>query len=375
MTVTSSIIHFLSSGFILSSGGDEFWLGWGGVSRSTLPVKADCVAYAPDFFLRDDQPWWCFEKSEKLNRVALIRVLEVFLKETDSQKWDSPQIQWEKPSFPFFKDRFDELQTQFRAGILKKAVPVLFEKAELVVSARLKAEWLLQLLSYSLQLPVHLYGLWNKEEGILGATPELLFQIEGRILQTAALAGTRLKDGSLSSHLSSLLKDPKELEEHRIVIEGIASSLSPFGKLQRGKTRELDLPTLVHLFTPMTLELEGQFQEQRPDLLFQDVVRHLHPTPALGAFPRGSGMSWLRDYQNYVKRYRFGAPFGALWKSGESRCVVAIRNLQWNSEGVLLGAGCGIISQSQLEKEWLEIQGKMASVKKMFGLSFNQVIA
>ncbi len=385
MVVTLSIIEFLKSGFILSSGTDEFWLGWGSASRVSKPAQKGFFAYAPDFFLKDETPWWGFPFSEKVPYSMLIQFLTEFVKNLDSEissysATDSAQkpTEWFKPDFSLFQSTFLDLKHQFQSGVLRKAVPIVFEKADFKVNARNKARGMLQLLSYSRHLPVHVYGIWNEEEGILGATPELLFrQSDEGVLHTVALAGTRLKTSSelspsapalLPSLLPSLLDDPKEREEHQIVIEGICSSLKKFGKkfgkefgkIEVGTTSELNLPTLSHLITPISMSLPTSFS-------IEELARQLHPTPALGAYPREEGMKWLASYQEKTERYRFGAPLGARWETGESRCVVAIRNLQWNSAQVFIGAGCGIISQSQLDREWRELQGKIHSVKKMFG--------
>jgi menaquinone-specific isochorismate synthase len=99
------------------------------------------------------------------------------------------------------------------------------------------------------------------------------------------------------------------------------------------------------------------------------MIEKLHPTPALGAFPKKDGRTWLLDYENRgVPRMRLGAPFGAISSQGFCRTVVAIRNLQWKNSTLWIGAGCGIINQSLVDREWQEILGKIRSVKKLFGL-------
>ena len=75
-----------------------------------------------------------------------------------------------------------------------------------------------------------LYALWTKEKGILGFTPEFLFEKKGRSLKTHALAGTRKKGEE------SLLKNKKELKEHEIVVKGLRESLKDLGGLKKRKT-------------------------------------------------------------------------------------------------------------------------------------------
>jgi menaquinone-specific isochorismate synthase len=97
------------------------------------------------------------------------------------------------------------------------------------------------------------------------------------------------------------------------------------------------------------------------------VTQLIHPTPALGAYPRVEGMKWLREFDREMPRERFGAPVGYTRK-GESTCYVAIRNVQWKDFQLKLGAGCGIVPASQFESEWNEILLKLKSIKNILAL-------
>jgi menaquinone-specific isochorismate synthase len=249
---------------------------------------------------------------------------------------------------------------------------------------------------------LHLYGVWDESEGVLGATPEILFSgnLLGKI-ETCAVAGTRLKPPAkvlpsrppevLPEVLPELLNDPKELQEHRFVIEGICSSLRAFARtferafvdavasapfsvpveIEVGVTRELQLPSLSHLMTPISIDLTALSRAMSESVkvfpLFEELVRKLHPTPALGGFPRDQAQIWLRTVKTMPGRMRFGAPFGIVNEQGEAHCVVGIRNIQWKDSVVLIGAGCGIIVESDLDREWKELLGKIQSIRRIFG--------
>jgi isochorismate synthase EntC len=49
-------------------------------------------------------------------------------------------------------------------------------------------------------------------------------------------------------------------------------------------------------------------------------------------------------------------------------CLVAIRNIQWDQRGSMIGAGCGIVSGSIPAYEYGEAEAKIASVKAMVGI-------
>lgn len=177
-------------------------------------------------------------------------------------------------------------------------------------------------------------------------------------LKTVACAGTLGRQETEEAFKS----DPKELDEHERVIEGIKDSLTPFGKVSIGKMDILDLGSLAHLLTPIEVELEGRYD-------YEVVVKALHPTPALGAFPRKEGRKWLMDYRQKAERGRYGAPVGFVRGGGdEAGFYVAIRGMQWNKERISIGAGCGVVPQSDFEREWEEVGRKIRSVKEVFSL-------
>ena len=258
-----------------------------------------------------------------------------------------PQLYWKGPSRGSFDKTILDLRKEFSNGSLQKAVPVVFETANVVEGFHRNA--FLNLLSWA--GPFHLYGFWNEGEGVLGATPEILFEAEGRFLKTMALAGTTI-DGKWTE---------KEKKEHQMVVEDIQSALSPYGEVETGGMGERDCFHFRHLKTEMLLF-------SKVDLFFEELISSLHPTAAVGAYPRAEGWKWLLENDPKGERGRFGAPFAALRPGRKNKAVVAIRNIQWKGNQVRLGAGCGVIAESDTEKEWQELCWKRNSVKKMMGL-------
>jgi menaquinone-specific isochorismate synthase len=215
-------------------------------------------------------------------------------------------------------------------------------------------------LSESLQFTQgFLYGEWNESRGVLGLTPEILVKEEKGNLQTMALAGTCDKE-TFKNDPNSFLNDPKEAKEHQKVVEEISRRLKALGDLKVGDRQIQDTPTLVHLKTPMQLEnFEGKIEA---------VVSELHPTPALGSFPQKAGTNYLEKWNELLPRGVFGAPFGFSENREESTFLVAIRNLIWTPSDVKILCGCGVVEESDLEQEWLELENKKNSVKRIFGV-------
>jgi menaquinone-specific isochorismate synthase len=289
-------------------------------------------------------------------------------------------LNFSEPSFEPFRSVFLDLQAKFKRGELKKAVPFVVSEAPGLLGAGDRLLLLIELLRNTAGVPVHLYGVWDEAQGVLGGTPEILFS-KGldSTLSAVALAGTRIHDLASDGKSSALalLDDPKEREEHQLVIDGILSSLqasfpSSLRDFKTGKCFELVLPTLSHLCTPLYFCVQTSADSEEPQggpyFEFERLVRALHPTPALGAFPKEAGREWLAALQKGVDRKRFGAPFGAIVPGGQWHCWVGIRNIQWDVNSVQIYAGCGVITASVLEREWLELLGKVQAIKRMLGL-------
>lgn len=253
------------------------------------------------------------------------------------------------------------------AGTLTKAVPYAFLEASQPAPSPHELAWLLlHALQFQGENGGYLYGCWTANEGILGVTPELLFEREGAVVRTMALAGTRpLEKGREPEAEMLLLEDPKERHEHFLVIEGIAQRFTGLGTISVGKTGVRRAGSLVHLFTPIELTLDPSTQETG----WQELVERLHPTPALGAHPREAGSRWLAEQEALAPRSRFGAPFGVRLEATET-CAVAIRNIEWNrGEGFCrIGAGAGVVRGSTPEREWSEIERKWNAVLRILGL-------
>jgi menaquinone-specific isochorismate synthase len=174
-----------------------------------------------------------------------------------------------------------------------------------------------------------------------------------------AVAGTRRDEPGAAARLAGSAKD---LEEHQAVVEDLLVQLARWGRAVPRPSTVRRFGGLHHLVTEIELAPEAS-----PD--FEALVRALHPTPALGVWPRGdAGDAWLRGIDEAGARRRFGAPFGVRWPSGTGRSVVAIRNVQCHDGHLEIWAGCGVVPASRYGEEWQEVQDKIAAVRTSWNL-------
>lgn len=270
--------------------------------------------YAPDFFLQNDKPWHTHETFEIVTKFSF-PTREMYL--------GLPEC---------FKTMFEAMNLE--KGVVYTRCPV-YNFDPYAVLANLSG-----------------HSMVYATEGIVGVTPELLFELTTEGLETMALAAT--------ARFEAALYGVKEQEEHRIVIEAIEKALAPYGTVVRGEPMAIRYGHLYHLKTAITLQ---------GDISFAQAVKALHPTPAVGAWPPQSAPQWLLAQNERLPRHRYGAPFGYVFpEAKESRCFVAIRCIQWNNQGAYLFAGAGITPQSHWELEQQEIHQKMTATASLMGL-------
>lgn len=360
---TNSFDNFLQSGALLRHKG-QWTLIVGPFVPLERPNTFGVSILWPDFYNPDSGGIWSGAEVHRISNALFSDTIEYKL-QTQRLKPNRKLAQtiWIEPSLSDFAVAFEAIKEKIRHHEIKKAVPAVFARSNHSVSSHDLLEMLASLMKAPESLFV--YGFWQNGRGVLGATPEVLFNYQDQKLSTMALAGTYPKFKSSEflkseSPANALLNDVKEREEHDHVVQDLHARLSQWGEVISHGPSVLDLPLLCHLKTDFELKCH-----ETPN--FMDVMRELHPTPALGVAPRSAGYKWLAEFPGQEGRAGFGAPF-AFMENNKALCLVAIRNLQWNTNEVLIGSGCGVIAASQLEREWQELSQKRLSVKKILGL-------
>jgi len=311
--------------------------------RSDLPA-AGVSFYVNDFALSDPQPWHLPAQVFPVGPMP---------------ETAPPLLAWQEPPAAEFRAVFDELMASVRRRDILKAVPVTSATGQ-VQSGDLPS-WLRCILTRPGEDSRGLSFAWmDGTTGFGGFTPEILFQIEGRRLTTMALAGT-----TDAAHAAELTQRPKLAREHAVVVDELQRRLAQLGEVKTGKREVVRQGNIRHLRTP----LEVTLATEPSGTALNDIIRLLHPTPALGIMPR------TEETMTLLARCRartgtpdfFGAPFGVAWPGG-AMFVVAIRAVFWQGDQVLLPAGGGLVAGSEFEAEWAELELKRAWVRRALEL-------
>ncbi len=349
------ITNFLEAGALLRHR-NQWILIEGPFSPVSDPNSVEISVFCPDFYEPEKGTLWAGKACYEFSSEEMRGLCERYLAQSPPVEDPLASASWAEPAKDEFAQAFRTIQSRIFSNEIHKAVPVVFARAAQTVSRRDRCQLILNLLLAPATL--YVYGFWQEQEGLLGATPEILFNYQQGLLQTMALAGTCPKAESVER--GSLLKDAKEMQEHQLVVDDIQALLGQWGLVEKRGPYILELPTLLHLRTDLQVHCKS-----RPD--YVSVAQNLHPTPALGVAPRSAGFKWMRQLPGQEERRRFGAPF-AFIRREEALCLVAIRNLQWNRDSAMIGSGCGVVAASELDREWRELFQKRSSVIKIMGL-------
>jgi len=332
--------HFPNSTAWLARRDGSVLIGHGPFEESTLAPTGGAAFYIQDFALSEPAPW---KTPSRIERITTMELAERFA--------DAPPLvcEWNPLDAAPFSVIFQEIMSCIHSGVFEKTVPVVTECG---ISRQSPGKSLLAAMTRQ-PAPLYSYGWVHENSGFAGATPELLFSLSGNHLDTMALAGT-----ARSEDREVFAVDEKEIREHEYVAQTLVSKLLDLGSVERLSREILDLGPIVHFLTTIALELHST-------LPAEDLLRRLHPTPALGPLPRtGQTLDKLLEWRKRLGcPPQFGAPFG-LWDDGRFDAIVAIRGIWWNGPDLTLPAGCGIIEASRLVNEWRELRLKREAVKR-----------
>jgi menaquinone-specific isochorismate synthase len=199
-------------------------------------------------------------------------------------------------------------------------------------------------------------------DGLIGASPELLVQVEGRTVRSHPLAGTapRTGDPATDARLAAqLVASTKNQVEHRVVIDMVHDTLLPWCSYLDWEPEPsvVTVANVQHLGT----SVEGALAEPRPSVM--TLVRALCPTPALGGAPSADAIDFI-DSLEPMDRGNYGGAVGILDTRGDGTFAVTIRCAEFSTDrrSARLFAGGGIVAESDPVAELAETQSKFQAM-------------
>ncbi len=195
------------------------------------------------------------------------------------------------------------------------------------------------------------FAVTQGDSCFLGATPEPLLRVRNGEASTTCLAGSYARGATEEDDrqlAEALLADPKERSEHELVLNAMTETMG-------ASCTQLEIPevpavlklrNIQHLCTP----LSGRMA---PGQSILRIVERLHPTPAMGGSPREVALKFIREREGLDRGWYAGV-VGWVDHRGEGDFAVAIRAALLRGAEATLFAGCGIVADSDPEREFAE---------------------
>jgi menaquinone-specific isochorismate synthase len=249
----------------------------------------------------------------------------------------------------------------FSDGRLGKVV--LARRTEFAFTKAVDAALLAESLKEATPGCFHFYVEPEEGAAFLGASPERLFRREGRAIESEAVAGTRPRGASEADDAElrdELLRSAKDKAEHDYVRVGIGETLGPLcDELEvEEDVFEMKLASRRHLIS----KVRGTLCEGVTDA---EVLRALHPTPAVGGYPGVEALEEIRALEPFDRGW-YAGPVG--WIGADAaEFAVGIRSGLVRGNTLALFSGAGIVAGSAPEGEWAEIEQKIGDFTRMFG--------
>ncbi len=292
------------------------------------------VLIKQDFLLTDDE----------ISEEALIGILR-------KVGFSKNGFQRQHPHYTTKEEYCEEVESvisEIRQGVLKKAV--LSRAYEYRVEDEFSSVAFFTQLEklypnafvYLVNLP-HT-GLW------IGASPELLVEVQNDTLRTVSLAGTKKIEVADDFDWGT-----KELQEQKLVTDYIRGCLQKYFddavEIQGPET--VKAGPLEHLKT--TFKVKSTKKEI--ETVFDKLLADLQPTPAVAGIPKQEALELIKNLENYDRSYYSGF-LGPVNMNDSTNLFVNLRCLEVLRDGLVLYVGAGITEDSDPDAEWEETQLK-----------------
>jgi isochorismate synthase len=208
------------------------------------------------------------------------------------------------------------------------------------------------------------FALQRGECCFVGATPERLASIRDGQIHTMALAGSAPRGASAAEDQrigQELLRSAKNQGEHAIVAAMVREALASLCT----KVWVAEQAQLLRLQNVQHLELSFA-GELLPGRSLLNAVACLHPTPAVGGFPREAALAAIRRNEQ-LDRGWYAGPIGWIGADGAGEFAVALRSALIAGAEATLFAGCGIVADSDPQSEYAESQLKLRAMLRGLG--------
>jgi anthranilate synthase component 1 len=207
---------------------------------------------------------------------------------------------------------------------------------------------------------------------LVGSSPEIMVRVEGDLITTRPLAGTRRRgktDEEDERLAAELLADPKERAEHIMLVDlgrNDVGRVSRFGTVQLSDVLTVERYShVMHLCSTVT----GRLQ---PGMTAFDALRSCLPAGTLSGAPKVRAMEIIDELEPH-RRGPYGGAVGYVDFSGNMDTCIALRTMVLKGQTAYLQAGAGIVADSDPHTEWEETMSKARGLLRALEMAESQL--
>ncbi len=210
----------------------------------------------------------------------------------------------------------------------------------------------------------------SPEVTLVGASPEILCRVEDQIVTNRPLAGTRRRGKTEEDDLrleADLLADPKELSEHRMLVDLARNDVGMVaepGSIKLDKTKLMAIERYSHVMH-ISSEVTGKLAE---GMTAFDALRAALPVGTVSGAPKIRAMEIIDEFEP-TRRGPYAGAVGYVDFCGNMDTCIALRTMVIANGKVYLQAGAGFVADSVPQTEYEETMNKASAMLKAIDLA------
>ncbi len=203
---------------------------------------------------------------------------------------------------------------------------------------------------------------------LIGSSPEVLVRLEGGVVESRPLAGTRPRSAKPAEDRAlaeELLADPKERAEHVMLVDLARNDLGRvcrYGTISPTVLMEVERYShVMHIVSDVRGELDPAHDAF-------DVLRACFPAGTVSGAPKVRAMEIIDELEP-ERRGPYAGAVGYFGFSGNMDTCITIRTIVMQGNRVFLQAGAGIVADSDPSREYEESNNKLRALAQALALA------
>ncbi len=207
------------------------------------------------------------------------------------------------------------------------------------------------------------FGNWQ----LIGSSPEVMVKadknLEGKLITTVRpIAGTRRRGQTHQEDQAlgeDLLKDPKEVAEHIMLVDLGRNDL---GRVCRMGTVKVDELMIIERYSHVMHIVSNVIGELAENKTAWDLLKACFPAGTVSGAPKIRAMEIIHELEG-CRRGPYSGVYGYYDFEGQLNTAITIRTMIVQNQGqgqhqVSVQAGAGVVADSQPQKEYEETLNK-----------------